>query len=203
MAKLQMGWRRPTWSSTCTASTRALALAALLLPGTIVLAQNTSSPSGLGRPPTEAELRDTLIGPDGADLPAGRGTAVDGARVFDRRGCGTCHGPTGIEGPSLALVGGQVTTFSNYWPIAHWPFAPSIWDYIHRVMPYDRPGILTVDETYAVTAFLLYRNGIIEEDDVMDAETLPMVEMPHRHNYAAPEPWTPDTRRGFEILPVR
>ena len=196
-----MGWHRPTWSSTCTLS--ALVLAGLMLPGTIVLAQDASSASSLGRPPTEAELRDTLVGPDGVDLPPGRGAAVDGAMVFDRRGCATCHGPTGTEGPSIALVGGQVTSFSNYWPISHWPFAPSVWDYIHRVMPYDRPGILTVDETYAVTAFLLYRNGIIEEDDVMDAESLPLVEMPHRNDYKVPDPWTPDKRRGFEILPSR
>ena len=166
-------------------------------------AQEAASPSGLGRPPTAAELRDGLVGPDGADLPEGRGTAAGGKEVFAARGCTTCHGPTGTEGPSIALVGGQVSTFSNYWPISHWPFAPTIWDYIHRVMPYDRPGILTVDETYAVTAFLLYRNGIIGEHDVMDAGSLPMVEMPHRDDYKMPAPWTPDTRRGFEILPAR
>ena len=174
-----------------------------MLAGPVVLAQEAASGSGLGRPPTAAELRDVLVGPDGADLPDGRGTAVEGALVFARRGCTTCHGPTGTEGPSVALVGGQVTSFTNYWPISHWPFAPSIWDYIRRVMPYDRPGILTVDEAYAVTAFLLYRNGIIGEDDVMDAESLPLVEMPHRDDYEVPEPWTPDTRRGFEILPAR
>ena len=67
------------------------------------------------------------------------GNAAEGA-MFARRGCSTCHGPTGEEGPSIALVGGDVTTFTNYWPIRHWPFAPSIWDYIRRVMPYDRPG---------------------------------------------------------------
>ncbi len=102
-----------------------------------------------------------------------------------------------------APVGGRVTSFSNYWPISHWPFAPTIWDYIHRVMPYDKPGILTVDETYAVTAFLLYRNGIIGENDVMDAGSLSMVEMPHRDDCQLPAPWTPDMRRGFEILPAR
>ena len=196
-----MAWPRPTWSSTYTAS--ALALAATMLAGGATLAQDAASPSGLGRPPTAAELRDSLVGPDGADLPDGRGTAAEGEAVFSRRGCTTCHGPTGTEGPSVALVGGQVSSITNYWPISHWPFAPSIWDYIRRVMPYDRPGILTVDEAYALTAFLLYRNGIIEEDDVLDAESLPMVEMPHRDAYLVPQPWTPDTRRGFEILPAR
>ena len=55
-----------------------------------------------------------------------------------------------------------------------------IWDYIRRAMPYDRPGRLTADETYALTAFLLHRNYIIEEEDVMDAKSLPKVQMPHR-----------------------
>ena len=177
MARLQTGWRRPRWSATSTASALAVVVtvgfACLLCPGAIVLAQD-ASPSGLGRPPTEAELRDNLVGPDGADLPWGMAP--------QRRGR-LCS--------------------SGDWPISHWPFAPSVWDYIHRVVPYDRPGILTIDETYAVTAFLLFRNGIIDEGDVMDADSLPMVEMPHRNDYVAPEPGTPDTRRGFAITPVR
>ena len=201
MARSPMVWRRLTWSSTFTAS--AFALTAAMVAGAGALAQEAVSPHGLGRPPTAAELRDGLVGPDGADLPDGRGTVAEGEVVFTRRGCTTCHGPTGTEGPSVVLVGGEVSTFTNYWPISHWPFAPSIWDYIRRVMPYDRPGILTVDETYAVTAFLLYRNGIIGEDDVMDTRTLPMVQMPHRDDYKMPAPWTPDTRRGFEIVPAR
>ena len=201
MARSLMVWRRPMWLSTYTAS--AVAFAVAMSVGAAALAQEHSSPSGLGRPPTAAELRDGLVGPDGADLPQGSGTAVEGALVFAGRGCTTCHGPTGTEGPSVALVGGRVTSFSNYWPISHWPFAPTIWDYIRRVMPYDRPGILTVDEAYAVTAFLLYRNGIIGEHDTMDARSLAAVEMPHRDDYQRPEPWTPDTPRGFEIVPAR
>ena len=181
---------------------------ALLVAGAVLLvapaqAQEPAAHSGLGRPPTDAELHDVLVGPDGEDLPPGSGTVADGERIFAARGCANCHGPTGEEGPSIPLVGGDVTTRSNYWPIQHWPFAPSIWDYIRRVMPYDRPGILTVDETYALTAYLLHRNGIIGEEDVMTADTLPQVRMPRRDDYLIPETWTPATRRGFEILPER
>ena len=68
-------------------------------------------------------------------------------------------------------------------------------------MPYDRPGVLSDDETYAVTAWLLYRNGIIQQEEVMTAETLPEVRMPQRDAYQMPGTWTPDTRRGFRILP--
>ena len=179
----------------------AVVAAGLLSAG--VQAQQGASPSGLGRPPTAAERADRIVGPDGADLPEGSGNAAEGAMVFARRGCSTCHGPTGEEGPSIALVGGDVTTRTNYWPIRHWPFAPGIWDYIRRVMPYDRPGILTDDETYAVTAYLLYRNDIISEEAVMSAETLPQVRMPRRDDYVMPGTWTPETRRGFRIEPER
>ena len=209
MARSPMVWRRSMWLSTCTGRVRgwqcmtAVTLVMAMVPGAVGRAQSTAGSSGLGRAPTEAELRDSLVGPDGQELPEGTGVAADGGIVFARRGCATCHGPTGSEGPAVALVGGEVTTRTNYWPILHWPHAPSIWDYIRRAMPYDRPGTLTVDEVYAVTAFLLYRNGIIEEDDVMDARRLPMVQMPHRAEYVVPEPWTPQTPRGFEIVPAR
>jgi len=161
------------------------------------------SPSGLGRPPTQAELRvwDISIGPNGAELPPGRGDAVQGALVFTQRGCAGCHGPTGIEGPAPVLIGGKPTLSTNYFPIAYWPFAPPIWDYINRAMPYDRPGHLTANEVYALVAFLLHRNGIIGEGEVMDAQSLPKVQMPHRAAYKGPSPWSPDTPRDFRILP--
>ena len=202
-----MGSHRPTWWWTFTGSAgvrRACAAAAsVMLLGAVLHAQQTASPSGLGRPLTTAEQNDRIVGPDGAELPPGSGTPAQGEMVFGRRGCSNCHGPTGSEGPSLQLVGGDVTTRTNYWPIRHWPFAPSIWDYIRRVMPYDRPGVLTDNEAYAVTAYLLYRNGIIGEDDVLDAESLPQVRMPRRDDYVMPGDWTPDTRRGFEVPPSR
>ena len=182
-------------------SAGALFAGAVLL-GATLQAQEAGSPSGLGRPLTEAELHDPLVGPDGEDLPPGSGTVAEGERVFARRGCANCHGPTAEEGPSIPLVGGDVTTRSNYWPIRHWPFAPSIWDYIRRVMPYDRPGILSDDEAYAVTAYILYRNDIISEEAVLDAESLPRIRMPSRDDYVMPGTWTPETRRGFRIEPA-
>ena len=210
MARSRTGWSRPTSSSTSTRS--GLRAARLAVAGFLVAAgplsaaayaQSESPLAGLGRPPGASEIRDVIVGPEGADLPEGSGNAAEGAMVFTSRGCSTCHGPTGEEGPSISLVGGDVTTRTNYWPIRHWPFAPSIWDYIRRVMPYDRPGILTDDETYAVTAYLLFRNGIISEETVLDAQTLPQVRMPRRDDYVMPGTWTPETRRGFRIEPDR
>ena len=156
-------------------------------------------PNGVGRAPSRAELEawDISIGPDGAELPRGSGNATQGALVFTQRACSTCHGPTGKEGPAPNLIGGEPVIATSYFPIVHWPFAPMIWDWINRAMPYDRPGRLTADESYALTAFLLFKNGIIQEDDVMDAKSLPKVQMPHRSAYKVPEPWTPGTTRGF------
>ncbi len=70
---------------------------------------------------------------------------------------------------------------------SYWPYATSVWDYIHRAMPYGKPGTLTPDETYAVTAFLLYRNDIIQQNEVMNKETLPKVRMPNRDGFV-PDP---------------
>ena len=99
------------------------------------------------------------------------------------------------------LVGGEVTRRTTYYPIVYWPFATSIWDFIRRAMPYHRPGYLTNDEVYALTAFLLQRNGVVAADAVMDQDSLPKVVMPHRDAYVVPEPWSPGTPRGFKILP--
>lgn len=205
MASLPMACRRSAPSPTCTRSIVAFAVAVWL--GAVVLAQQQGqqqgSPSGLGRAPSKVELQawDIAIGPDGAELPSGSGNATQGALVFTQRGCSDCHGPTGKEGPALVLVGGTLTPSTNYFPITYWPFAPTIFDFIRRAMPYNRPGRLTADETYALTAFLLHRNDIIQEDDVMDAKSLPKVQMPHRGEYRVPEPWTPGTPRPFKIVP--
>ena len=196
--------RRLALSPTCTRVDAAALAAAVMLLAVVVAAQPQSpSPSGLGRAPTPAELRawDLSIAPDGAELPPGSGNPAQGEVVFMQRGCASCHGPTGTEGPAPALVGAKPTMSTNYFPIEYWPFAPSIWDYINRAMPYDRPGNLTANEVYAVMAFLLNRNGIIRVGDVMDASSLRNVRMPHREDYKGPSPWTPDTRRGLAIRP--
>jgi len=194
-------------------ATRALVLIVVASWGAVALAQPPAGgaapaaggPAGLGRAPTPSELRawDLSVGPEGLELPPGKGTAAQGALVFTQRGCAACHGPTGVEGPGPVLVGGSAGLATNYFPIRYWPFAPSIWDYIMRAMPYDKPGYLTVDEVYALTAFLLAKNNIIKEDEVVDPRTLPKVQMPHRADYKGPSPatWTPDTPRGFKVVP--
>jgi len=139
----------------------------------------------LGRAPSSDELRqrDITVLPNGAGLPDGRGTAVEGEVVY-RNKCLSCHG-TNQEG-TWPLIGG-VGTLGSANPVktvgSYWAYSTSIWDYVRRGMPFDKPGTLSPDEVYQVTAFLLYRNGIIGQNEVMTRETLPKVRMPNRDGF--------------------
>ena len=135
----------------------------------------------VGRAPTEEEIRaqDITVGPAGNELPPGRGTAAEGAPIYAKR-CAQCHGATGKEG------GRQFPVLVGPNRLERYPFATTIWDYINTAMPRNLPkiglrdGTLTADEVYALTAYLFYLNGIIREDAVMDAKSLPRVRMPKR-----------------------
>src|SRR5207248_11187509 len=100
--------------------------------------------------------------------------------------CAGCHGKNGKEGPNDVLVGRQGTLNTSK-PVktvcSYWPYATTVWDYIKRSMPYNKPGSLSTDHVYALTAYLLSLNGIIKEDAVLDAKTLPQVKMPNRNGF--------------------
>ena len=151
---------------------------------------------GLGRHATDQEVQawNIDVAPTGEGLPAGQGTAKQGASIFAAR-CATCHGPTGQEGPMDRLVGGAGTLASQH-PIktigSYWPYATTLYDFINRAMPFNAPGSLNSDEIYSVIAWLLFQNGIVKEDAVIDARTLPQIQMPNRNGFI-PDP-RPDVR---------
>ena len=167
----------------------------LLVPAVLVTvcaaAQAQGPTYGLGKTPSAEAIQawDIAIGPQGKELPPGQGTAKEGAAIYARQ-CAACHGQTGTEGPFNRLVGGQGTLNGDQ-PVktvgSFWPFATTLWDYINRAMPDDKPGSLSADQVYALTAFLLYRNGIIRESDLIDAGSLPKVRMPNRNGFV-PDP---------------
>src|SRR5262245_24073337 len=170
----------------------------VLLMGVAAPAQ--SPQYGVGRTPTPEEIRawDISIGPTGEELPPGRGTSKDGAQVY-RAKCAGCHGATGLEGtaPNLkSKVGPDVELWKRgrILPLRA-PFATIVWDYINRGMPLNREGTLTADEVYALTAFLLYINDVIPEDQTLDADRLPKVKMPIGDKYASLPDWKPRTPR--------
>ncbi|HUR32315.1 MAG TPA: cytochrome c [Vicinamibacterales bacterium] len=147
---------------------------------------------GIGRPATPAEIAalDDDVMPDGTGLPPGSGTAAAGAPLFAAR-CAACHGKTGREGPNDVLVGAapkQGFPFSQDPSLPHtignyWPYATTVLDYIRRAMPPDAPGSLSDGDVYNLTAFLLHANDLIAADAVVDATTLPKVEMPARSHF--------------------
>ncbi len=148
----------------------------------------------LGADVSAADLKslDYTIMPDGEGLPDGSGTAVAGAKVYQQN-CLACHGAGGKDGVNDMLVGGHgsLTTDRPQKTVgSYWPHATTLYDYVNRAMPYQAPGSLSNDDVYAVTAYILYLNDIVGEDERLDANTLPEVRMPNRENFVWA--YTPD-----------
>jgi len=148
---------------------------------------------GFGQPAGAEEIAgwDIDVRPDGTGLPPGSGSVQQGEELFARLGA-KCHGAMG-EGTDTAppLVGGEGTLDTDA-PVktvgSFWPYATTLYDYIHRAMPADAPQSLMPDEVYALTAYLLYLNGIVPEDAIMDAQSLPQVIMPNHAGFTSPDP---------------
>jgi hypothetical protein len=160
---------------------------------------------GFGTPASidDIDQSQTEVTPDGRGLPHDSGTVSKGESIYALR-CSGCHGATGIEGPFDRLVGREPgdsfnfardpnflakRTIGNYWP-----YATTLYDYIHRAMPFDSPGSLRSDEVYSVVAYLLYRNKIVPATAVISDRTLPFVRMPARDRFVA------DNRRGGRTI---
>src|SRR5271169_1538164 len=172
----------------------------VLLLGSPAFAQSSST-YGVGRTPTAEEIRalDISISPTGEELPPGRGTAKEGAKLFEQKGCIGCHGAAGIGGlaPALKSKKGQdvpIWERERILPLRA-PFATTVWDFIHRGMPLGNEGTLTADEVYALTAYLLFLNKVIPEDEVLDKQSLPKVKMPIGDDYARLPDWKPGSPR--------
>lgn len=138
----------------------------------------------IGQPVSESELRrwNIDVGADGAGLPPGQGSVEAGRAIYEAK-CLACHGVEGKGQPMDQLAGGQGTLTSAK-PVktigSYWPYATTVFDYVRRAMPLDRPQSLSADEAYALTAYLLNVNGIVDSRAIMNAQTLPKVRMPNR-----------------------
>ena len=156
-------------------------------------AQGKAAHPNLGRPLTPDEIRklDITITPEGRGLPEGGGSVEQGAKVYAEK-CQVCHGAEGKGGPMDRLTGGIGTLASDKpvkTPVSYWPTATTIFDYLRRAMPLNAAESLTNDQAYALTAYLLSIDGIVAQDAVLDAKSLPQVKMPNRDGFV--NSWPP------------
>lgn len=154
---------------------------------------------GVGRAATQQELSalDITVAPDGAGLPPGSGTAAEGAQIYERQ-CRECHGPEGKGSEQAALVGTPQDlhlekpkkTVGSYWP-----YATTLFDYIRRAMPFKTPGSLSDEQVYAVTAYILSLNKLIDPEESLDAEKLKQIAMPNKDGFVSdPRPDIPPAK---------
>lgn len=163
--------------------------------GSLALAQQIHY--GVGRPasPEQIRARDISVAPDGTGLPAGHGTAARGRALFAAK-CASCHGERGEGSADFPALAGGRGTLASHEPVltvgSYWPCATTVWDYIHRAMPYQSPGSLTPDEVYSITAYVLFMNQIVGEREELNEKTLPEMKMPNRDGFI-PDP-RPDVK---------
>ena len=142
---------------------------------------------GFGKPASAREIAgwDIDASPDGRGLPPGAGTAAHGKALYEAQ-CAACHGMKGEGGLADRLVGGRGTLNTDK-PVmtvgSFWPYATTLYDYIRRAMPFTAPQSLKPEEVYAITGYVLFLNGIVGENDRLDANTLPKVRMPNRDGF--------------------
>src|ERR1051326_3438108 len=166
----------------------------------------TPPPPKLGKPATADEIArvDISIPPDGKGLPAGSGSVAQGAQVFAQK-CAVCHGANAEGTPSGDRLVGGVGSLSSPNPVktvnSYWPYATTVFDYIRRAMPITNPQSLQNDEVYAVVAYILSFDNVVPKDAVLDAKSLPKVQMPNRAGFVNWEPLQlVEAYRGLAIL---
>ncbi|MEG9862821.1 MAG: cytochrome c [Parvularculales bacterium] len=186
------------------ASVKSKGLAALITIGLMAAAPVLASerPFNLGSIATPEQVAgwDIDVRPDGKGAPAGSGSALDGEEAYTDL-CASCHGDFGEGVDRWPVLSGGYDSLSTHDPIktvgSYWPYASTAYDYIYRAMPFGDAQSLSADETYAIVAYILYMNDIIEEDYVLSNENIGTIEMPNRNGFALPDP-RPDAQVSAE-----
>lgn len=161
-----------------------LASCALVLTSVPALAESL----GLGRAalPEEIAAWDVAVLPDGQGLKPGSGDVLTGEEVFADK-CASCHGEFAEGLDSWPVLAGGEGTLTDPRPVktigSYWPHLSTVWDYVHRSMPFGSAQTVSVDETYAITAFLLYSNGLVEDDFVLSNENFTEIVLPNNGGF--------------------
>lgn len=152
---------------------------------------------GYGKPATAEQIAgwDIDVRPDGMGLPAGSGSVGRGGDVFAEQ-CAACHGTFGEGARRYPALAGGKGTLAQDRPQktvgSFWPYATTLWDYINRAQPFPAPRSLSANDVYAVTAYILNLNDIVDDNFVADRNSLPKVRMPNRGAFLWRDP-RPDT----------
>lgn len=148
----------------------------------------TGSDFGLGRValPEEVTAWDIDIRPDGAGLPDGRGDVLTGEEVYTEN-CAMCHGDFGEAVDRWPVLAGGQGTLDSDDPVktigSYWPYLSTVWDYVHRAMPFGNAQSLSDDEVYAITAYILYLNDLVDEDFELSRENFTEQHLPNENGF--------------------
>ena len=142
-----------------------------------------------GKPISESDVAAWNIDvrtPDGAGLPAGRGSVAEGQKVYAAK-CAACHGADAKGGPVYGTMVGGIGSMNSsprvLTPGSMYPYAPILFDYIRRTMPMDSPQSLSANEIYALSAYLLNLNGLLSADGAVDQNSMAQIKMPNRDGF--------------------
>jgi cytochrome c len=144
---------------------------------------------GIGREakPEEVAGWDIDIRPDGHGLPPGKGTPKKGEEVYLAQ-CAACHGEFGESAGRWPILSGGAGTLASHDPVksigSYWPYTSTLIDYIRRAMPYGNAQSLGGDDLYAVTAFVLYLNDVIKDEDFeLSDKNLASIKLPNESGF--------------------
>jgi S-disulfanyl-L-cysteine oxidoreductase SoxD len=178
--------------------------AVALMMGMCISTAAMADDTQLGHAATPAEIAawDIDVRPDGQGLPKGSGTVMDGEPLYEDL-CATCHGDFGEGSGRYPVLAGGHDTLTDDRPEktvgSYWPYASTLWDYINRAMPYGDAQSLEADQVYALTAYVLYLNDLMDEEGSLDQDSLPKFKMPNAGNFTGPDP-RPDLAKAAPCM---